>query len=75
MLGEVNGLDEGLAEVGEDGGGPGFDVALGDGGEEVAEGGTEVVGGKVRAGEIGRDFTADLLGGAGLGFLAGVEGA
>lgn len=51
VLGEVNGLDEGLAEVSEDGGRLGLGVSLGDGGKEVAEGGTEVAGGKVRAGE------------------------
>jgi len=75
VFGEVDGLDEGLAEVGEDGGGLGLDVPLGDGGKEVAEGGTEVAGGEVRAGEVRRDFAADLVGGAGLGFLTGVEGA
>jgi hypothetical protein len=75
MLGDVNGLNEGLAEVGEDGGGLGLDVSLGDGGKEMAEGGTEVAGGEVGAGEVGGDFAADPLGGAGLGFLAGVEGA
>jgi len=35
VLGEVQSLHEGLAEVGESGGGFGFDVALGYGGKEA----------------------------------------
>jgi len=38
VLGEVQGLDESLAEIGEGGGGFGLDLALGDSGEEVSEG-------------------------------------
>ena len=37
VLGEVQGLDESLAEIGEGGGGFGLDLALGDSGEEVSE--------------------------------------
>jgi hypothetical protein len=74
VLGEANGLEKGLAEIGEDGGGLGLDVSLGDGGEEVAEGGTEVAGGEVLAGKVGGDFAAELVGGASLCFFAGVKG-
>jgi hypothetical protein len=66
---------KGLAEVGEGGGGFGFDLALSDGGEEAAQGGAEVAGGEITVGEVRRDVAARLLGGEGLGFFAGMERA
>ena len=42
VLGELDGLEESLGEVGEGGSGFGFYVAADDGGEEVAEGDAEV---------------------------------
>lgn len=75
ILGEVEGLDESLAEIGERGGGFGFDLALGDGGEETAQGETQVAGGYVAAGEEKGDVLPGSLAGKGLRFLASVEGA
>jgi len=72
-LGEADGLQQGLAEIGEGIGGLRFDVTLGDGGEEAAKGGAEGAGGKITAGEARGDVTASPLCGEGLGFFAGVE--
>jgi hypothetical protein len=73
VLGELDGLQKGLAEVGEGGGGSGFYLTLGDGGEELAQGSAKVASGEIAAGEAGRDIAAGLLGGGGLSFLAGVK--
>ena len=54
VLGEGQGLDEGLAEIGEGGGGFGFQLALGDSGEEASEGGTEIARGHKAAGKGAR---------------------
>jgi len=75
VLGELHGSDESLAEIGEGGGGFGFDVALGDGGEEASEGGAEITGGDKAAGEVKGDVPAGLFADEGLGVFAGVEGA
>ncbi len=75
VLGEVQGLDERLAEIGECGGGFGFDLTLGDSGEEASEGGAEIAGGHIAAGKVIGDILAGLLASEGLRFLAGVEGA
>jgi len=72
VLGEMDGLDEGLGEIGEGAGGARFYIATEDGGEETAEGGAEIVGGEVFSGEEIGEFAGELLGRAGLGFLAGV---
>ncbi len=75
VLGEGQGLHEGLAEIGEGGGGLGFDLTLGDGGEEASEGGAEIAGGHKAAGKVIGDVLAGGLASKGLCFLAGVEGA
>ena len=75
VLGEGQNLDQGLAEISEGGGGFGFYVALGDGGEEASEGGGEVAGGHEAAGKVIGDVLAGFPAGEGLRFLAGVEGA
>ncbi len=75
VLGEGQGLDEGLAEIGEGGGGFGFQLALGDSGEEASEGGAEIAGGHIAAGKVIGDLLAGLLASEGLRFLAGVERA
>jgi hypothetical protein len=72
VLGELDGLEEGLGEIGEDAGGTGFYIATEDGGGEAAEGGAEIVGGKVVAGEAIGEFAGEFIGRAGLGFFAGV---
>ena len=51
LLGKMDGLDEGLREIGDGARGAGFDVAADDGGQEAAESGAEIAGGKVLAGE------------------------
>ena len=72
VLGEMDGLDEGLGEIGEGSGGAKLDVAADDDGDEAAEGGAEIVRGEVLArDEIGQ-FAGELTGGAGPGFFAGV---
>jgi len=72
VLGEMDGLDKGLGEIGEGAGGARFYIALEDGGEEAAEGGAEIVGGEALSGEEIGQFAGEFIGGAGLGFLAGV---
>jgi hypothetical protein len=51
LLGKMDGLDEGLREIGDGAGGAGLDVPADDGGQEAAESGAEIAGGKVLAGE------------------------
>jgi len=75
VLREVQSLHEGLAEVGESGGGFGFDVALGYGGEEPGEGFGYVAGGDVVASEEAGDVLAGLFTGEELGFFLGVKEA
>jgi len=64
-----------LAEVGEGGGGFGFDVALGYGGEEACQGFGDVAGRDVVAGEEVGDVLAGLFAGEDLGFFFGVKEA
>jgi hypothetical protein len=73
VLGELDGLQQGLAEIGEGCSGFGFDVSVGQGGENAAEGQTEIAGGEIFTGEEIGDVVADFLGGLGLGLFAGME--
>ena len=75
ILGDVDGLDEGLGEIGEGAGGARLDVAADDGGQEAAEGGAEIAGGEVFTGEEIGEVAGEFTGGAGLGVFAGVVGA
>jgi len=75
VLGKMDGLDESLGEIGEGAGGAGLNVAADDGGQKAAEGGAEIAGGKVLAGEEIGEVTGEFIGGAGLGVFAGVVGA
>ncbi len=61
-----------LGEIGEGSGSARLDVTTGDGGDEAAEGGVEIVGGEVLSREEIGKFAGKLTGGAGLGFFAGV---
>jgi hypothetical protein len=70
VLGDVDGLHEGLRQVGDGVGGSGFYIAVDDGGDEAPEGGTEIAGGEVGAGE-GEVF-AEFISGEGAGFFLGV---
>ena len=72
VLGEMEGLQHGLGEVGECAGGARLYVTASDGDEDAAEGGVEVVGGEIIAGEEESEIVADFFGGAGLGFFLGV---
>jgi hypothetical protein len=72
VLGEADGLQERLGEVGDGAGGFGFDVAANDGGDDAGEGGAEIAGGEVVAGEEVGQVLADVFGGAGAGFFLGV---
>jgi hypothetical protein len=75
VLGEVQSLDERLAEIGEGGGGFGFDLALGDSGEEAPQGGAEIASGDIASGKVIGDILAGFLASEGLCFLACVERA
>src|SRR5271168_338660 len=49
VLGEVDGLQESLGQVGDGAGGPGLDIAADNGGDEATQGGAEIAGGEVLA--------------------------
>jgi hypothetical protein len=72
VLGEMEGLEHGLGEAGEGACGARLQVAARHGDEDAAEGGVEVVGGEIVAGEEVREIFADFLAGAELGFFLGV---
>ncbi len=72
LLGEVDGLQESLGQVGDGAGGSGFYIAAEDGGDEAAEGGAEIAGGEVVAGEEVVQVFAERLRGAGASFFLGV---
>ena len=72
VLGEVDGLQESLHQVGDGVGGFWLYIAADDGGDEVRHGGAEIAGGEVVAGEeVGQVF-AEFFCGAGAGFFLGV---
>jgi hypothetical protein len=75
VLGEADGLEEGLGEIGEGAGGAGLDVTAGYAGDEAAEGSGEIAGGEVFAGKEIGEVVGELTGGASLGVFAGVVGA
>jgi len=72
VLGDVDGLQEGLGQVGDGAGGFGFYIAADNGGDEAGQGGAEIAGGEVVAGEeIGQIF-AKFFRSTGAGFFFGV---
>jgi len=75
MLGKMDGLNEGLGEIGEGAGGAGLDIAPSYAGDEAAEGSAEIAGGEVFTGEEIGEVAGEFIGGAGLGIFAGVVGA
>jgi len=75
VLGEGDGLEKSLAEIGESGGGFALDLATGEAEEDAREDGGEIAGGEVVFGKERRDGLAGLRGSAGLCFLLGMEGA
>jgi len=72
VLGDVDGLHESLGQVGDGVGGFGLYIAADDGGDEAAQGGAEIAGGKVVGGEEVVEVFAELLCGAGAVFFLGV---
>ena len=75
ILGDMKGLDEGSAQMGEGSDGFGLDFTLGDGGKEAAQCETEIASRHVLSGEIAGDFLAHFLASEDLRFPAGMEGA
>jgi len=73
VLGEGEGLNQSLADVGEGHGSFGFDLAAGDGAEEASQCASEIAGRHVMPGEVRRYILAGLFGDEGLGFLLGME--
>jgi hypothetical protein len=71
-LGEMEGLDERLAHVGDGACEAGLDVAADRGGDEAGEGGVEVVGSEVIAGDEVGEVVGEFGSGLGLGFFLGV---
>src|SRR5882672_9326437 len=72
VLGDVDGLQESLGQVGDGAGGSGFYIAADYGGDEACQGGAEIAAGEVVAGEeVGQVF-AERFCGAGAGFFLGV---
>src|SRR6267143_1292479 len=71
-LGEVDGLHESLGQVSDGVGGFGLYIAADNGGDEAAQGGTEVASGEVGAGEEVAQVFAEFLRVAGAGFFLGV---
>jgi len=72
VLGEMDGLQEGLGQVGDGAGGSGLYVAAEDGGDEASQGGAEIAGGEVVAGEEVVEVFAEGIGGAGSSFFLSV---
>src|SRR6266852_9633621 len=75
VLGDVDGLHESLDQVGDGVGGFGFYIAADNGGDETCQGGAEIAGGEVVAGEEVVQVFAEFMRGAGAGFFLGVVGA
>lgn len=74
LLDAREGVEEELADVGENGGVAGWNAILGDGGEELAEDEVDVGGGEEVAADGGGDFRTKLMRLEELLLGAGVEG-
>jgi hypothetical protein len=72
VLGEVDGLQESLGQVRHGAGGSGFYIAADNGRDEASQGGAEIAGREVVAGEEVGEVFAEFLRGAGAGFFLGV---
>jgi hypothetical protein len=72
VLGEVDGLQERLGQVGDRAGGSGLYIAADDRGDEASQSGAEIAGGEIVAGEEVVEVFAEFLRSAGLGLLLGV---
>jgi len=72
VLGDVDGLQESLGQVGDGAGGSGFYITADHCGDEASQGGAEIAGREVVAGEEVGEVFAEFLRGAGAGFFLGV---
>jgi len=72
VLGDMDGLHECLDEVGDGVGGFGFYITADNGGDEACQGGAEIAGGEVVAGEKVGQILAEFFRGAGSGLFLGV---
>ena len=72
MLGDVDGLQEGLHQVSDGVGGFGLYIAADDGGDEARQGGAEIAGGEVVAGKEVGQVLAECFGGLGASSFLGV---
>jgi hypothetical protein len=72
VLGEMEGLEHGLGEIGKGACGAGFYIALSHGDEDAAKSGVEVVGGEIVRGEEIGEVVGERFGGAGAGLFLGV---
>ncbi len=72
VLGDVDGLHERLGQVGDGAGSSRFYIAADHGGDETRQGGAEIAGGKVVAGEEVVEIFPEFLCGAGAGFFLGM---
>ena len=72
LPGDVDGLHESLDEVGDGAGGFGFYFAADHGGDEAGEGGAEVAGGEIVAGEEAGEVFAECFCSLRLSFFFGV---
>ena len=72
VLGEVDGLQLGLEHVGDGAGESGFYIAADHGGDEACQGGAEVAGGEVVAGEEAGEVFAECFRGVGASLLLGM---
>jgi len=73
VLGDGDGLEHGLGEVGECAGDFGFYFAAGNGTKEPRHGDAEIASGQQFCGKEAGDVLAGLFCGEGFGFLLGVE--
>lgn len=71
-MGEADGLEKGLEEIGDGAGGADFEVAVKDGGDKASDGGREVGGGEIGSGEEFGEVVGELGGELGLSFELGV---
>ena len=72
LPGDVDGLHKSLDEVGDGAGGFGFYFAADHGRDETGEGGAEIAGGKIIAGEKAGEISAEFFRGLRAGLLLGV---
>jgi len=73
ILGDGDGLEHGLGEIGECAGDFGLNLALSDSAKEPRHGNAEIASGQQFYRKEARNVLTDVLGGEGCGFLLGME--